>query len=330
HPGGALSVDGEDLVAGLDARPRRGRVVEGRDHHQRIAPPHHVQPQAAEFPGGVDLHLLEEFRGHEDGVRGEGRQHPADGALDELPLVDLLHVVVLHVRQHPGEELELLVGRVLRRSRRSGSSSQGGQEEERGETVHGCELGSVARPARRRRIPRWELDIHYEFVLSEYVMKPRLQLIPFVHRTTHRIGLYLEGAKPPLGLSQGEAHLLAHLAEAGACSVAELHRAFAHKRSTLTSYLDRLEARGGIPRHGRPQDRRSLPPWAPRVRAMPRDWALARPPRGVRRGFQAVLIALSETIEGPPPPQLRGKSSGPSSPSPPPRSPPPRRTRPSA
>src|SRR5678816_2098305 len=89
-------------------------------------------------------------------------------------------------------------------------------------------------------------------------MKPRLQLVPFVHRTTHRIGLYLEAAETPLGLSQGEAHLLAHLAEAGPCSVAELHRAFAHKRSTLTSYLDRLEARGDVTRDVRPEDRRSF------------------------------------------------------------------------
>ena len=153
------------------------------------------------------------------------------------------------------------------------------------------------------------LDIHYAFVLSEYVMKPRLQLIPFVHRTTHRIGLYLEAAEPPLGLSQGEAHLLAHLAEAGPCSVAELHRAFAHKRSTLTSYLDRLEARGAIARDVRPEDRRSFTVrltrggarTAARVHqhlAMLEDRALARLTERDLRGFQAVLHALSESIDG--------------------------------
>lgn len=151
-------------------------------------------------------------------------------------------------------------------------------------------------------------------------MKLRLQLIPFVHRTTHRIGLYLEGAEPPLGLSQGEAHLLAHLAEAGACSVAELHRAFAHKRSTLTSYLDRLEARGDIARDVRPEDRRSFTvrltrggsKTAARVHqhlAMLEDRALARLTERDLRGFQAVLHALSETIEGHPSPQHRRKSS---------------------
>jgi DNA-binding MarR family transcriptional regulator len=153
------------------------------------------------------------------------------------------------------------------------------------------------------------LDIHSEFVLSEFGMKPRLQLIPFVHRTTHRIGLYLEAAEPPLGLSQGEAHLLAHLAEAGSSSVAELHRAFAHKRSSLTSYLDRLEARGDITRDVRPEDRRSFTVrltrngarTAARVHqhlAALEDRALTRLTERDLRGFQAVLHALSETIDG--------------------------------
>ncbi len=86
----------------------------------------------------------------------------------------------------------------------------------------------------------------------------RLSLIPSVHRATHRIGLWLDRAEPPLGVTQGEAHLLAHLAEAGPCSVGELHRAFAHKRSSLTTYLDRLEARGRVMRAPHPDDRRSF------------------------------------------------------------------------
>jgi len=163
------------------------------------------------------------------------------------------------------------------------------------------------------------LDIHSEFVLSESGMKPRLQLIPFVHRTTHRIGLYLDAADPPLGLSQGEAHLLAHLAEAGPCSVAELHRAFAHKRSTLTSYLDRLEARGDITRDVRPEDRRSFTVRLTRngARTAARvhqhlvsleDRALTRLTERDLRGFQAVLHALSETIDGEASPTTRRKS----------------------
>jgi DNA-binding MarR family transcriptional regulator len=37
-----------------------------------------------------------------------------------------------------------------------------------------------------------------------------------------------------------------------------LHAAFAHKRSTLTSYVDRLEAKRLVRRELRPEDRRSF------------------------------------------------------------------------
>ena len=40
--------------------------------------------------------------------------------------------------------------------------------------------------------------------------------------------------------------------------VSELHRVFGIKRSTLTSILDRLEARGWIERRASPRDRRAL------------------------------------------------------------------------
>jgi DNA-binding MarR family transcriptional regulator len=85
-----------------------------------------------------------------------------------------------------------------------------------------------------------------------------LRLILEVHRATHRIGLYLDAADPPLEVSQGEAHLLAWLLEAGDAPMSALHAAFAHKRSTLTSYVDRLEAKRLVRRELRPEDRRSF------------------------------------------------------------------------
>lgn len=85
-----------------------------------------------------------------------------------------------------------------------------------------------------------------------------LRLIPSIHRATHQIGLYLQRVRPPLGLSQGEAHLLSHLHEVKACSVAQLHHAFAHRRSSLTSYLDRLAEKRLIHRAVHPDDRRSF------------------------------------------------------------------------
>jgi len=60
------------------------------------------------------------------------------------------------------------------------------------------------------------------------------------------------------GLTQGEAHILALLAHSGRANVAELHRGLAHKRSTLTSILDRLARRGLITRAVGETDRRTL------------------------------------------------------------------------
>src|SRR5262249_51743613 len=87
-----------------------------------------------------------------------------------------------------------------------------------------------------------------------------MKLVPAIHRATHRIGLYL-AASPPQGergLSQGEAHILAHLATSAPVTIADLHRGLAHKRSTLTSILDRLAARGLITREVGAEDRRTF------------------------------------------------------------------------
>jgi DNA-binding MarR family transcriptional regulator len=84
-----------------------------------------------------------------------------------------------------------------------------------------------------------------------------LRLIPEIHRATHRIGLYLERMSE-LGVTQAEAHILAQLVSHGDSTVAELHRALAHKRSTLTSILDRLVARGLAVREVSEQDRRTF------------------------------------------------------------------------
>jgi DNA-binding MarR family transcriptional regulator len=81
-----------------------------------------------------------------------------------------------------------------------------------------------------------------------------LRLIPEVHRATHRIGIFLDR----LGITQGEGHILSHLAASGHTSIAELHRALAHRRSTLTSILDRLAKRRYISRESDPKDRRSF------------------------------------------------------------------------
>jgi DNA-binding MarR family transcriptional regulator len=59
-------------------------------------------------------------------------------------------------------------------------------------------------------------------------------------------------------LTQGEAHILALLSHSHRTNVADLHRGLAHKRSTLTSILDRLAARGLITRAVGEMDRRTF------------------------------------------------------------------------
>jgi DNA-binding MarR family transcriptional regulator len=80
--------------------------------------------------------------------------------------------------------------------------------------------------------------------------------IPRLQRAAHAVGLYI-ASLPDLDLNQAEAHVLAHL-HAGPARISDLHAAFGHRRSTLTSLLDRLEARGFVARSVDESDRRSV------------------------------------------------------------------------
>lgn len=77
-------------------------------------------------------------------------------------------------------------------------------------------------------------------------------------RGAHLVGTYLESTIGELELTQGEAHVLAQLAQHGTMPIATLHHEFGHKRSTLTNLLDRLEKRKLIRRELNRDDRRSF------------------------------------------------------------------------
>lgn len=128
-----------------------------------------------------------------------------------------------------------------------------------------------------------------------------LRLVPPLHRATHRVGLYLQAAR--LGVSQGEAHVLAQLHAEGPAAISALHAAFAHRRSTLTSILNRLVAAGLVRRDVHADDRRSfLVSLTPRGRSLARkvhDALASLEARVVERvsaadmaGFAAVVEAL--------------------------------------
>ncbi len=135
-----------------------------------------------------------------------------------------------------------------------------------------------------------------------------LLLIPPIHRATHRIGLYIARA-PGLSVTQAEAHILAHLASEGESTIAQLHTAFAHRRSTLTSILDRLAERGFIVRESDARDRRTfrirLTPAGAKAAAKVSTWlerlekaALSQITPAELRGFTKVVRALQEHAEG--------------------------------
>jgi DNA-binding MarR family transcriptional regulator len=84
-----------------------------------------------------------------------------------------------------------------------------------------------------------------------------LHFVHPVQRATHQIGLYLDDLNER-ALTQGEAHVLALLAGSAPATIADLHRGLAHKRSTLTSILDRLVSRGLITRKVGKADRRTF------------------------------------------------------------------------
>jgi DNA-binding MarR family transcriptional regulator len=83
-----------------------------------------------------------------------------------------------------------------------------------------------------------------------------LHLVASLERATHAVALWIERAFADLRLTQAETHVLAALSEIAPCSINDLHHRSGHKRSTLTSLLDRLEERGWVRRATHPASRR--------------------------------------------------------------------------
>lgn len=81
--------------------------------------------------------------------------------------------------------------------------------------------------------------------------------IASLHRAVHSLGLYLDSSVS--GVTQPEAIVLLYLRTAAPqATINDVHAAFLHRRSTLTSVLDRMESRGLLTRTPSAKDRRSL------------------------------------------------------------------------
>jgi DNA-binding MarR family transcriptional regulator len=87
---------------------------------------------------------------------------------------------------------------------------------------------------------------------------PAPLLVVALQRATHAAGVRLEALLADTGISQGEAHVLALLADGAEHTVGELQRGLGHRPSTLSGLLDRLEHRGLIRRALNEADRRSF------------------------------------------------------------------------
>jgi len=131
-----------------------------------------------------------------------------------------------------------------------------------------------------------------------------LQLLSPLHKATRQLSVHLQRSCRELGIGNPEAHMLTYLLSYGPCPVGELLRVFGHKKSTLTSILDRLESRRYLVREVHPADRRSflvtLTPAGRQVAGLVRQIIEGLEDRLLRRvapadlsGFQRVMAAIA-------------------------------------
>jgi len=81
-----------------------------------------------------------------------------------------------------------------------------------------------------------------------------------LHKAYRQAMLYMESLDCGMnaGVSSSEIHILAYIRRFGPCATSEIGRVFGHKKSTVTSMLDRLAEKGYITREVNPADRRSF------------------------------------------------------------------------
>lgn len=86
----------------------------------------------------------------------------------------------------------------------------------------------------------------------------RTVLLRAVEKSCQLVSRHLAERVRELGITEAEAHLLAHMVGRPSPTVLDLEQALRMRRSTMTSVLDRLEARGLVRRTVNAADRRSF------------------------------------------------------------------------
>lgn len=131
-------------------------------------------------------------------------------------------------------------------------------------------------------------------------MPPLFAYVAALHRAVHALAVYFEAVLEG-NVTQAEAVVLLHLALYGASTINDVHRAFLHKRSTLTSVVDRLEQKGLVERRIGKDDRRNfvLALTHRGARAAERVAAAveALAPAGSPAGFLKATTTLNATAE---------------------------------
>ena len=139
-------VQPDDQIAGANAGPLGGGVVNRRDHLEKAVFLPDLDAQAAEFAGGADLQILERLGVQIGGMRIEIAQHAANGVFQQILVLDRLDVILLDGVEYAGERAQLVQRQlVLRRRfllgpdrmhRRQRNACQKAQRQR--QTVSGC------------------------------------------------------------------------------------------------------------------------------------------------------------------------------------------------
>lgn len=149
-------------------------------------------------------------------------------------------------------------------------------------------------------------------------MRGTQPIVPALEHATHAVALWIDRVfgdtfNDPR-LTEAEVNVLAYLVRHAPCPINDLHRSFGHKRSTLTSLVDRLEGRGWVRRGPHPTSRRLVllhltdtgQPVAEHVRAVLdalEARVSARTGSSDLAAYRRVLRALEEELAHDPPPQ---------------------------
>ncbi len=114
---GWMIVDAHNLVTGLDSGSLGRSTVQGRNHQQGVFFESHFNPDPAEFPLGIGLHLLIKLGRQKTTVGVEGLQHATNSTVNQTVQIDLFNIVALNDGQGVGEQFQLNIG-VIRLRRR--------------------------------------------------------------------------------------------------------------------------------------------------------------------------------------------------------------------